>query len=364
MIYDTIHLAVNTSIPICCHLKDRFNASRQIKHRPLSCQKFSLGLKRLYILLLAFGLAPAAIASPNAASSIKAAKPASLPTDWLQPITLAADSIPGHLVQAKPQDNPAMPAAPSDVPSESRQTADLAKEAQNPIANLISLPFQNNTNFGLGPQDQRTQNVLNIQPVIPVPLSKNMLLVTRTIVPYIYQPTSATGNEGDFGLGDINPSFFFVPRTKSNITWGLGPTVVLPTATQKFTGQGKWSAGPTGVVLVTTKRMVFGALANNVWSFAGSSDRQSVNQFLLQPFFNYNFSKGWYLTTSPIITSNWEAASGDEQWTLPLGGGFGRVFAIGDQKVNASLQAFVNVVKPDLAGDWTLRAQFQFLFPR
>jgi hypothetical protein len=85
---------------------------------------------------------------------------------------------------------------------------------------------------------------------------------------------------------------------------------------------------------------------------------------LLQPFFNYNFSKGWYLTTSPIITSNWEAASGDEQWTLPLGGGFGRVFAIGDQKVNASLQAFVNVVKPDLAGDWTLRAQFQFLFPR
>jgi len=124
------------------------------------------------------------------------------------------------------------------------------------------------------------------------------------------------------------------------------------------------SAGPTGVVLVTTKHAVFGALANNVWSFAGSSERRSVNQLLVQPFFNVNFSRGWYLTTSPIITANWEAASGAEQWTVPIGGGFGRVFAIGEQKVNASLQAFWNVVKPDGAGDWTLRAQFQFLFPR
>jgi hypothetical protein len=206
--------------------------------------------------------------------------------------------------------------------------------------------------------------VLNIQPVIPVPLSKDLLLVTRTIVPFIYQPTSASGRDGEFGLGDINPSFFFVPRTTSKITWGVGPTFVLPTATQSFTGQGKWSAGPTGVVLVTTKHAVFGALANNVWSFAGSSDRQSVNQLLIQPFFNYNFPKGWYLTTSPIITSNWEAANGVEKWTVPIGGGFGRVFAIGEQKVNASLQAFWNVVKPDGAGDWTLRAQFQFLFPR
>lgn len=268
------------------------------------------------------------------------------------------------MAQAEPQGDPAMSAAPSGVPSEAEKTAALAKEAQNPIANLISLPFQNNTNFGVGPQGQRLQNVLNIQPVIPVPLSKDLLLVTRTIVPVIYQPTSATDNEGEFGLGDINPSFFFVPRTTSNITWGVGPSFVLTTATQSFTGQGKWSACPTGVVLVTTKRMVFGALANNVWSHAGSRDRQSVNQLLIQPFFNSNFSKGWYLTASPIITANWEAENGDEQWTVPIGGGFGRVFAIGEQKVNASLQAFWNVVKPDGAGDWTLRAQFQFLFSR
>jgi hypothetical protein len=278
-------------------------------------------------------------------------------------LTLAKESAPELTAQAEPQGDPARPAAPSGVPSEAEKAAALAKEAQNPIANLISLPFQNNTNFGSGPKGQRTQNVLNIQPVIPVPLSKDLLLVTRTIVPFIYQPTSASGNEGEFGLGDINPSFFFVPRTTSTITWGVGPTFVLPTATQSFTGQGKWSAGPTGVVLVTTKHAVFGALANNVWSFAGSSDRKNVNQFLIQPFFNYNFSKGWYLTSSPIITSNWQADNGDEQWTVPIGGGFGRVFAIGEQKVNASLQAFWNVIKPDGAGDWTLRAQFQFLFP-
>jgi hypothetical protein len=332
--------------------------------RRLLSYKISLVLKRYFILLLAFPLAPAAIANPNAAGSLKAAKPANLPADWCQPITLAADPTPGRPAQAEPQLNPVMPAAPSDVPSESELITDLAKEAQNPIAELISLPFQNNTNFGYGPRGKRTQNVLNIQPVVPIPLSKDLLLETRTIIPYIYQPTSATGNEGDFGLGDINPSFFFVPRRKSNISLGVGPTFVLPTATQTFTGQGKWSAGPTAVVLVTTKHMVFGALANNVWSFAGSRNRQSVNQFLMQPFFNYNFSKGWYLTSSPIITANWEAANGDQQWTLPIGGGFGRVFAIGEQNVNASLQAFLNVLKPDGAGDWTLRAQFQFLFPR
>lgn len=160
-----------------------------------------------------------------------------------------------------------------------------------------------------------------------MPLSKDLLLVTRTIVPYIYQPTSATGNEGEFGLGDINPQFYFTPQTNSNVTWGVGPTFVLPMATQSVTGQGKWSAGPTGVVLVTTKHTVFGALANNFWSFAGARDRQSVNQFLLQPFFNYNLAKGWYLVASPIITANWQATGGSEKWTVPIGGGVGRVFA-------------------------------------
>jgi hypothetical protein len=227
---------------------------------------------------------------------------------------------------------------------------------------LISVPFQNNTNFGVGPLD-RTQNVLNIQPVIPVSLSDDLLLITRTIVPIIYQPEPPTGGGGTFGLGDMNPQFYFSPKTSSNITWGVGPTFLLPTATSQVLGQGKWGIGPAAVIVVTTKQFVFGAVANNIWSVAGDSDRPDVSQLTFQPFINYNMKDGWYLVSAPILTANWEA-SGGNQWTVPLGGGFGRVFAIDKQKVNAQLQAFWNVVKPDGGPDWTLRAQFQLLFPK
>ena len=257
--------------------------------------------------------------------------------------------------------------SPEETPQEDSTKAaesveELARKAQNPIANLISLPFQNNTNFGVGPLD-RTQNVLHIQPVIPVSLSDDLLLITRTIVPIIYQPEPPTGGGGTFGLGDINPQFYFSPKTSSNITWGVGPTFLLPTATSQVLGQGKWGIGPAAVIVVTTKQWVFGAVANNIWSVAGDSDRPDVSQLTFQPFINYNMKDGWYLVSAPILTTNWEA-SGGNQWTVPLGGGFGRIFAIGEQKVNAQLQAFWNVVKPDAGPDWTLRGQFQLLFPK
>jgi hypothetical protein len=262
------------------------------------------------------------------------------------------------------QSNPAKPAGttPEKDAAAEEATEELAKKAQNPIANLISVPFQNNTNFGVGPVD-RTQNVLNIQPVIPLSISKDWLVITRTIVPVIYQPAPPQGGRGTFGLGDINPQFYFVPNTKSNITWGVGPTFVFPTATNQVLGQGKWSIGPTAGIVVTSGPFVFGAVANNVWSFAGDGNRANVSQLLFQPFINYNLDKGWYLISSPILTANWEA-SGGNQWTVPFGGGFGRVFAIGKQPVNAALQAFWNVATPNGGADWSLRAQLQFLFPR
>jgi hypothetical protein len=282
-------------------------------------------------------------------------------------MTAQTESPPPEDSTTPDESNPAEPTKPADeTPKEDSAAAEsvteLAKKAQNPIANLISLPFQNNTNFGVGPLD-RTQNVLNIQPVIPVNLSKDWLLVTRTIVPVIYQPEPPQGGGGTFGLGDINPQFYFVPKTDSHVTWGVGPTFVFPTATDSVLGQGKWSIGPAAVIVVTTKHFVFGAVGNNVWSFAGDSDRPSVSQLTFQPFINYNLDKGWYLVSAPILTANWEA-SGGNQWTVPLGGGFGRVFAIGKQRVNATLQAYWNVVTPDGGADWTLRAQFQLLFPK
>jgi hypothetical protein len=194
-------------------------------------------------------------------------------------------------------------------PVSDSRTEELAKETQNPVANLISVPFQNNFNFGIGPNDA-TQWVLNVQPVIPITLNKDWNLITRTIVPIINQPSPAAGIRSAFGLGDINPSLFLSPANSAKLIWGVGPTMTFPTATDSLLGNGKWSAGPGLVVLTTPGHWVIGALVNNQWSFAGWG-KKSVNSLLVQPFINYNFSHGWYLTSSPIITANWLAASDD-----------------------------------------------------
>jgi hypothetical protein len=138
---------------------------------------------------------------------------------------------------------------------------------------------------------------------------------------------------------------------------------VFPSGTDKTLTQGKYSIGPTFVALAIEGSWVVGALVNNVWSFTGKSNRADVNQMTLQPFVNYNFPGGWYLTSSPIITANWEVSHGD-RWTVPIGGGFGRVFRIGRQPVNMQLAAYYNVVTPTGGADWQLRAQVQFLFPK
>jgi len=237
---------------------------------------------------------------------------------------------------------------------------DLAKAAQNPVGDLISLPFQNNMNFDVGPAD-RTQNVLNIQPVWPIALSKNWNLITRTIVPVISQP--APGSERTNGLGDINFTGFFSPKQPGKIIWGVGPTLVFPTATDDVTGTDKWSAGPSVVVLTMPGQWVIGALVSNVWSFSGDDERADVNSFLMQYFVNYNLPEGWYLTSAPIITANWEAESG-EQWTVPFGGGIGRVFRIGRQPINMQTQVFYNVETPTNGAKWQWRLQVQLLFPK
>ncbi|MFC1825584.1 neuromedin U [Thermodesulfobacteriota bacterium] len=240
--------------------------------------------------------------------------------------------------------------------------SDLAKEAQNPIANLISVPFQNNTNFGWGPGDE-TQNVLNIQPVLPVSINDNWNLITRTIFPVISQPDFLTGGEGRTnGLGDITFSAFFSPKGSPKLTWGVGPIFLFPSATDDALGADKWGAGASLVALAMPGHWVIGSLFSNVWSFAGSGN-QDVNLFTWQYFINYNLPKAWYLTSAPIITANWEASSGNK-WTVPFGGGFGKVFHIGKQPVNGQIQAFYNVEKPQFGPDWQLRFQLQFLFPK
>ena len=237
---------------------------------------------------------------------------------------------------------------------------DLARAAQNPVGDLISLPFQNNMNFDVGPAD-RTQNIHNIQPVLPIGLSKNWNLITRTILSVISQP--APGTDRTNGLGDVNLTGFLSPKKPGKVIWGVGPALVFPTATDDVLGTGKFSIGPSVVALTMKGQWVIGALASNIWSVAGDDDRTDVNFFLMQYFVNYNFPSGWYLTSAPIVTANWEADSGNK-WTVPFGGGVGKVFSIGRQPININTQVFYNVETPTNGARWQWRWQIQLLFPK
>jgi hypothetical protein len=239
---------------------------------------------------------------------------------------------------------------------------ELAKIAQNPVANMISIPFQNNFNFGVGP-NKVTQYILNFQPVIPITLNDNWNLITRWILPIINQPSPAPGVRSAFGLGDMNPSFFLSPAKPGAVIWGVGPTTTIPTATDPMLGTGKYQVGPSVVVLRIQGHFLFGVLANTQWSVGGWGS-QAQNNFLVQPFLNYNLPDGWYLSTSPIITANWRADHRD-MWTVPVGGGFGKIVKLGGKlPINFKLAAYDNVCTPRNAADWQLQFQIQILLPK
>jgi len=164
------------------------------------------------------------------------------------------------------------------------------------------------------------------------------------------------------GWGDTTFTGFFSPKDSGKLTWGVGPVLLLPTATDDALGSDKWGAGPSVVLLAMPGKWVIGSLFSNVWSFAGSGD-QDINLFTWQYFINYNLPNKWYLTSAPIITANWEADS-DNTWTVPFGGGIGKIFNIGKQPVNGQVSVYYNIETPDFGPDWQLRLQLQFLFPK
>ena len=247
------------------------------------------------------------------------------------------------------------------TPVRADSNAELAKQVQNPVANLISLPLQNNINTGIGPDDE-TQNILNIQPVWPMALNDDWNLITRTILPLTSQPDILTGKGRINGLGDTTFTAFLSPRNSGSVTWGAGPVLLLPTATDGKLGADKWGVGASAVILTMPGKWVIGSLFSNVWSVVGSGD-QDINLFTWQYFVNYNLPDSWYLTSAPIITANWEADSSN-RWTVPFGGGVGKIFRIGEQPMNAQISAYKNVESPELGADWQIRLQLQFLFPK
>lgn len=271
----------------------------------------------------------------------------------------------------------------ADAPP-SHDAAALAKASQNPVASMISVPFEFNNTFNNGPEDDYV-GVYNIKPVIPTGISENWNLINRAIIPVVYQEGAHLGqtvvggstiNGGttelvrpgeelgsQFGLGDIVYQGFFSPKKPGKFIWGLGPQLNLPTGMGRMSSN-QWSLGPAAVGLVMPGHWVIGALLSNVWNIGnGYDDAPDVNAMTLQYFINYNMKGGWYVSTSPVMTANWEADSGN-QWTVPVGGGVGRVFKIGKQHVNMKLAAYYNVEAPDNASDWNLQYSCTFLFPK
>ena len=262
--------------------------------------------------------------------------------------------------KAEPQ-----PASKEQTAPAVSQNHSLEKDAQNPVAALISVPVQENLILGIDPGN-RTKNVLNIQPVVPLSVNKNWNLIVRWISPIVYQPLPAfepAPQVGVSGLGDMQPTFFLSPKHPGKLIWGVGPAALLPTATSHDLGQGKLGLGPGIVLLTQPTGWTLGVVTNNIWSVAGSGSRPSVNQMTLQYFVTRNLKKGWYVAMQPIITANWEATNGG-RLVLPFGGGVGRIMRLGPQPVNVSIQAYGNAVYPVNGSPWSIRAQLVFLYPK
>jgi hypothetical protein len=245
----------------------------------------------------------------------------------------------------------------------------LAAKLANPVGSVYSVPIETTWDFG-APNGEAT--FINVQPVIPITLSEDWNLINRTIIPFIDAPGGIEGRPGNpepvqgsrtFGLGDISSSFFFSPAKPGKVIWGVGPILGFPTASDSVLGSGKFTAGPTAVVLTQPKPWTMGVLVGNLWSYAGNENRGDVNQMFLQYFINYALGDGWYLTTTPMMTANWNASS-SERWTIPVGGGAGKLFNVGKLPIRTQVQAFYNLDKPSGGADWSLMWTLQFVFPK
>ncbi len=249
-------------------------------------------------------------------------------------------------------------AQPPETPAGDADATALAKQTQNPVSDLVSVPLQFNFNSG-GAFGDRSGILLNVQPVIPIPLTPEWNVIARTIVPFVTVPQARGDSDG--GLGDINLQLFATPSGAGAIVWGVGPVFSFPTATLDEVATGSWGLGPAAVALYQGGPWVVGALATQTWTISDFGDDREVNQFLLQPFANYNLGKGWAITSAPIITASWDEPGNG--WTVPVGGGLTWTTTIGGHAMNLGAQYYYNVERPDEGPKNQLRLVVAFLFP-
>jgi hypothetical protein len=210
--------------------------------------------------------------------------------------------------------------------------AALAKQLSNPVAALISVPFQLNYDSDFGPVEEGEKWLLNIQPVIPISISEDWNLISRTILPVVSQSDLFPGAGSQSGIGDVVQSAFFSPKAPGagGWIWGAGPVLLLPTGSDELLTADQWGAGPTAVVLRQEGHLTYGALVNHIWSFAGDEDRADVNATFLQPFLAYGTTKAWTFTFNAESTYDWES----EQWTVPIHGLVTKVTKAGSQLIS------------------------------
>ncbi|WP_233998620.1 transporter [Microbulbifer pacificus] len=240
---------------------------------------------------------------------------------------------------------------------------DLAKKLANPIASLISVPFQGNWDYDVGPLEDGERFTLNIQPVIPISINDNWNLISRTILPVINQRRIFPGSGTQTGLGATTQSLFFSPKepTEHGIIWGAGPVFLIPTTTDELLGTEKWGAGPTAVALKQQNHWTYGALVNQIWSFAGPDNDPNVNQAFIQPFFSYTTSTAWTFTFTTESTYDWDS----EQWTVPLDFLVAKVFKIGHQHAQLQVGPRYYADSPTTGPhNWGFRVNFVLMYPK
>ncbi|MBI4893827.1 MAG: hypothetical protein HY821_24640 [Acidobacteria bacterium] len=235
----------------------------------------------------------------------------------------------------------------------------MAKTTQNPVGDIVSVPFQFNFNGGGGLKDATLFN-LNLQPVIPIHLTPKVSLIARTIIPVNSMP-GPNGTQYS-GTGDIQQELLFTPGKPKGIIWALGPTFSLPTATAKPAQTGTWAAGGSALILKMTGPWVLGAIAAQFSPLHDSNGSPRTNLFTMQPIVNYNFGKGWALTSSPIYVANWDSAAG-QKWTIPVGGGISRTLVFNRQPMTLGMQYYYNAKRPDGGPTTLLRFVLVLIYP-
>jgi hypothetical protein len=242
-------------------------------------------------------------------------------------------------------------------------TPDLALQLANPVAALISVPLQFNYDQGIGPEDDGVRWSLNAQPVVPFPLNDDWNLISRTILPLVYQNDVLPGAGSQTGIGDTVQSLFFSPKAPTAGGWilGAGPVFLLPTGSDHLLTTDQWGAGPSFVALKQSGGWTKGVLANHIWSFAGDDDRQDMSNTLVQPFVSFTTPTSWTYSVSSEIVYNWEG----EEWAVPVNFVVARLTKVGSQLVSFGAGTRYWADSPTGGADGIgLRLFVTLLFPR